>query len=77
MSKFISDEKKVIKSLEKILDDKKKYVDFNNIQVIREAINELTLSDTFLVRTMIYEAGNLMAENLQSAKGWIEGTLKS
>ena len=78
--KFFSEEKKAIKSLEKIISDKKKYADFQDTEEVQEIIDELSRSDVFLAKIMVYDAGSLAAKNLKSAKSWIEedvGTLIS
>lgn len=55
--KFFSEEKKVIKSLEKILTDKKKYGDFQSAEEIQEIIDGLSQSDIFLVKVIVYDVG--------------------
>ncbi|MDD3190994.1 MAG: hypothetical protein PHI66_04890 [Candidatus Pacebacteria bacterium] len=75
MTKFFSEEEKAIRGLEKILGDKKKYADFQDKQAIQETVDELTQSDIFLARIMVYEAGGLTAKNLKSVKSWIDKIL--
>ncbi|MDD3123893.1 MAG: metallophosphoesterase [Candidatus Izemoplasmatales bacterium] len=76
MPKFFSQEQKTTKSLARVLEDKNKYEGFQDTQKVQEIIDELSRSDIFLARSMVYEAGNLMAENLKSAKSWIKEILK-
>ncbi|MFA7170293.1 MAG: PKD domain-containing protein, partial [Candidatus Paceibacterota bacterium] len=73
--KFFSEEKKAIKSLEKITSDKKKYADFQDIQEVQEIIDELSQSNIFLAKIIVHDAGSLAAKNLKSAKNWIEEML--
>ncbi|MFA7170298.1 MAG: hypothetical protein WC178_05635 [Candidatus Paceibacterota bacterium] len=73
--KFFSEEKKAIKTLEKILSDKKKYRDFQSAEEVQETINELSRSNIFLAEITVYDAGSLAAKNLKSAKNWIEEIL--
>ena len=73
--KFFSEEKKVIKSLEKILTDKKKYGDFQSAEEIQEIIDELFQSDVFLAKIIVYDAGSIAARDLKAAKVWIEEVL--
>jgi len=73
--KFFSKEKKAIKTLEKILSDKKRYRDFQSAEEVQETINELSRSNIFLAKIVFYDAGSLAAKNLKSAKNWIEEIL--
>jgi len=73
--RFFSEEKKVIKSLEKIISDKKKYADFQDTEEVQEIVDNLSRSDVFLAKIMVYDAGSLAAKNLKSARGWIDKIL--
>lgn len=74
--KFFSEEQKAIKSLEKILEDKKKNESFQDTQEIQKIRDKLSYSDIFLAKIMVYEAGSLLAKDLKSAKSWIDDILK-
>lgn len=65
--KFLAEEQKAIKGLEKILKDKKKYDAFENKQEIQSILDELTKSDILLARVAGYEMKYFSAKNLRSA----------
>jgi len=75
MNKFFSLDQKTVKSLEKITSDAKKYAAFESSQDIRDILEELTHSNVFLAKIMVYEAGSLEAKELKSAKEWVEEVL--
>ena len=75
MDKFFSPDQKVTKSLEKITSGEKKYTAFESPQDIRDILEELTRSNTFLAKIMVYEAGSLETKELKSAKEWVEENL--
>ena len=75
MNKFFSLDQKATKGLEKITSDAKKYMDSESPQNIRDILEELTRSNTFLAKIMVYEAGSLETKELKSAKEWIENIL--
>ncbi len=50
-------------------------MDFESPQDIQDILEELTRSNTFLAKIIIYEAGSLEAKDLKSAKERVEEML--
>jgi PKD repeat protein len=73
---FFTEEQKATQTLTKILSDKKKYSNFQDTQKIQETVNELSQSDTYLVKAMIYDAGSRTSTTLKLIKNWIDKILK-
>jgi len=73
---FFTEEQKTTKTLEKILSDKKKYPNSQDTSKIQETINELSQSDTFLAKAMVYDAGSRTSKTLKLIKSWIDKLLK-